>query len=141
MNHIYWCSLVLFFSYSYVLWYVVGFLDRLTSLSWLYYSNTSKLIQGLLSFFESVVILLFSLDYFSCPRWSSSIWVGFIVLFIFFWSSFFRYGAFDPRSFHFLFMYDYWSESWTVVTCSSEQVSSFFYCRWLHVIFPTSQMH
>ena len=31
--------------------------------------------------------------------------------------------------------------SWTVVTCSSEQVSSFFSCRRLYTIFPTSQMH
>ena len=29
----------------------------------------------------------------------------------------------------------------TVVTCSSEQVSSFFSYRWLYTIFPTSQMH
>ena len=28
----------------------------------------------------------------------------------------------------------------TVVTCSSEQVSSLFSCRWLYAIFPTSQM-
>ena len=35
----------------------------------------------------------------------------------------------------------FWIISWTVVTCSSEQVSSFFSCRQLYVIFPTSQMH
>ena len=34
-----------------------------------------------------------------------------------------------------------WILSWTVVTCSSEQVSSLFSCRWLYNIFPTSQMH
>ena len=39
MNHIYLCSLVLFFSCSYILWYGVGCLDMLTSLAWLYYSN------------------------------------------------------------------------------------------------------
>ena len=39
----------------------------------------------------------------------------------------------------------YYSSSWiisqTVVTCSSEQVSTFFSCRWLYMIFPTSHMH
>ena len=34
-----------------------------------------------------------------------------------------------------------WILSWTVVTCSLEQVSSFFGCMWLYIIFPTSQMH
>ena len=34
----------------------------------------------------------------------------------------------------------FWIISWTIVTCSSEQVSSSF-CRWLYAIFPTSQMH
>ena len=34
-----------------------------------------------------------------------------------------------------------WIISWSIVTCSSEQVSSFFSCRWLYVIFPTIQMH
>ena len=34
-----------------------------------------------------------------------------------------------------------WILYWTVVTCSSEQVSSFFSCRRLYVIFPTSQIH
>ena len=39
----------------------------------------------------------------------------------------------------------YYSSSWiisrTIVTCSSEQVSSFFSCRWLYAIFHTSQLH
>jgi len=35
----------------------------------------------------------------------------------------------------------FWIISWTFVTFSSEQVSSFFSCRRLYVIFPTSQMH
>ena len=35
----------------------------------------------------------------------------------------------------------FWIISWTVVSCNSEQVSSFFSCRWLYTIFPTSQMH
>ena len=35
----------------------------------------------------------------------------------------------------------YWSESWIVITCSSEQVSSFFSCRQLYRTFPTIQMH
>ena len=35
----------------------------------------------------------------------------------------------------------YWSESWIVITCSSEQVSSFFSCRRLFVTFPTIQMY
>ena len=35
----------------------------------------------------------------------------------------------------------YYSSSWTIVTCSSEQFSSFFACRWLYTIFPTSQMN
>ena len=35
----------------------------------------------------------------------------------------------------------FWIIFWTVVTCSSEQVSSLFSCRWLYVIFPKSQMH
>ena len=35
----------------------------------------------------------------------------------------------------------FWIISWTVVTCSSEQVSSFFSYRRLYAIFPTSQMH
>ena len=35
----------------------------------------------------------------------------------------------------------YYSSSWIAVTCSSEQVSSFFSRRQLYVIFPTSQMH
>ena len=45
------CSLVLFFSCSYILWYVVGFLDRLTSLAWLYYSNivTLKMIKKIIN--------------------------------------------------------------------------------------------
>ena len=34
-----------------------------------------------------------------------------------------------------------WILSWTIITCSSEQVSSFFSCRRLYAIFPTSQMH
>ena len=58
---------------------------------------------------------------------------GSIVLFIFFWISFFCHGVFDPGSFGFFF--------WTAITCSSEQVSSFFVCRLLYAIFPTSQMH
>ena len=35
----------------------------------------------------------------------------------------------------------HWSESWIVITCSSEQVSSFFSCRRLYRTFPTIQMH
>ena len=35
----------------------------------------------------------------------------------------------------------YWSEYWIVITCSSEQVSSFFSCRRLYRTFPTIQMH
>ena len=35
----------------------------------------------------------------------------------------------------------FWIISWTAITCSLEQVSSFFSCRWLYMIFPTSQMH
>ena len=35
----------------------------------------------------------------------------------------------------------YYSLSWTVVTCSLEQVSSFFSCMRLYAIFPTSKMH
>ena len=58
-----------------------------------------------LSLFGSLIILFFILD-----NSSSS------VFFIFLWSSFFLYG-----SFRFIFMYFYWSESWTVITCSSEQ--------------------
>ena len=42
-------------------------------------------------------------------------------------------------------VYSYYSSSWiislTVITCSSEQVSSFFSCRRLYAIFCTSQMH
>ena len=34
-----------------------------------------------------------------------------------------------------------WILYWTVVTCSSEQVSSFFSCRQLYTIYPTSKMH
>ena len=39
----------------------------------------------------------------------------------------------------------YYSSSWIfsriVITCSLEQVSTLFACRWLYMIFPTSQMH
>ena len=35
----------------------------------------------------------------------------------------------------------FWNIFWTVVACSLEQVSSFFSCRQLYAIFPTSQMH
>ena len=35
----------------------------------------------------------------------------------------------------------YYSSSWTIVTCSSEQVSSFFACWRFYTVFPTSQMH
>ena len=34
----------------------------------------------------------------------------------------------------------YYYSSWTVVTCSSKQVSSLFSCRRLYVIFPKSQI-
>ena len=57
-----------------------------------------------LSFFESITILVFILDYFLCPRWYSSLEVDLPF-------SLFCYGVFDLRSFKFLFMYDYWSES------------------------------
>ena len=39
------------------------------------------------------------------------------------------------------FYSSFWIISWTIVTCSLEQVSSFFSCRRLYAIFPTSQMH
>ena len=49
------------------------------------------------------------------------------------------------RSLLFLKVSSYYSSScilsWIVITCSSEWVSSFFSCRWLYAIFPTSQMH
>ena len=35
----------------------------------------------------------------------------------------------------------FWIISWTAISCSSEQISSFFSCRRLYTIFPTSQMH
>ena len=49
--------------------------------------------------------------------------------------------SFAMKSSWFIFMYAYWSESLTIITCSSEQVSSFVSCRWLYAIFPTSQIH
>ena len=92
-------------------------------------------VRGLLLWFGSPVILFFILNYLSCPRWSSSLEVdllfslGHIMILYILLKLFFRHGVFDPGTFRFLFMYVCWSKSSsrTVVACSSEQVSSFFF--------------
>ena len=70
------------------------------------------------------------------PRHHSS-WAGFPFLL----GYFFIAGRFSSMmSPHSSYYSSSWILSWTVVTCSPEQVSSFFACRWLYAIFPTSQM-
>ena len=98
-----------------------------------------------LTLFRSPVILFFILDDLLCPRWSSSLKVNLPLSVI--WSYhdssetlyFIMVSLSLGASCSSLFC---WSESfrWTVITCSSEQVSSFFSCRWLCAIFPTSQI-
>ena len=95
VNHTYWCSLVLFFSCSYLLWYVIGCLDRLTSLAWVYYSHIVCL-KGLVSqkrcwcsgFNIFILMLKWQVQYFhtnvdvECSIFSYWCWCGKFSIFI-----------------------------------------------------------
>ena len=83
------------------------------------------------SFFHS--ILFFILSYLSYPRWSSYLrWIYHsLKLFLLSWCLWLWE----------LQIHVYWSEYLIVITCSLEQVSSFFSCRRLYMTFPTIQMH
>ena len=112
-------------------------------------SHTTRVYLRPLTLVGSPIIILFILNYISCPIWYSSLMVdlplslGHIMILIFIWSSFFCHGVSDHGSSRFIFMYIYWNESsrWTIVTCSFEQVSSLFSCRWLYMIFSTTQIN
>ena len=71
MNHIYRCYLVPFFSCSYILWYVVGCLDRLTSLndSTILTWYQSRLMRSSTFYsFQSIMIIIWTLSF--CCRFS-----------------------------------------------------------------------